>query len=119
MPVLCFSINDKYKDKFTVYDLSAEMKQKGWFVPAYKSPHHTVPAIDIMRIVVKRNIDLVIASELLKDFQESVYKLSLFSKKMTKLNKNIDSKTPTSIKMEKKANNSRKLLNLVYHTELC
>ena len=60
MPVLCFSISDKYKDKFTVYDLSAEMKQKGWFVPAYKSPHHTVPAIDIMRIVVKRNIDLVI-----------------------------------------------------------
>lgn len=52
IPVVTFSFAKK--EKFTLFDLSYRIRERGWIVPAYSLPPHAED-ITIMRVVVREN----------------------------------------------------------------
>lgn len=52
IPVVTFSFSKK--EKFTLFDLSYRIRERGWIVPAYSLPPHA-DDITIMRVVVREN----------------------------------------------------------------
>ncbi len=64
MPIVVVSIKDDAG--FDVFELSAQLRQKGWIVPAYSLPKDA-DDICILRIVVKENFSRDMADLLIKD----------------------------------------------------
>ncbi len=52
IPVVTFSFSKK--EKFTLFDLSYRIRERGWIVPAYSLPPHA-DDVTIMRVVVREN----------------------------------------------------------------
>ncbi|EQD34133.1 glutamate decarboxylase, partial [mine drainage metagenome] len=52
IPVVTFKF--KNKEKFTLFDLSYKVRERGWIVPAYSLPPNA-ESITIMRVVIREN----------------------------------------------------------------
>ena len=87
----------KLKDnaKFTVFDLSEKLRQKGWIVPAYTLPANA-DDIAVMRMVIKENFG--------RDMVEMLY---------TDIMKAYDSLDRTTF-IKEEVNKDRKNLTLLY-----
>ncbi|MEN6330135.1 MAG: hypothetical protein ABFC91_07580 [Methanobacteriaceae archaeon] len=65
----------KLKDAdFTVFQLSDQLRQKGWIVPAYTLPEN-VEDIAVIRMVIKENFGRDLVEILLKDIFDACHTL--------------------------------------------
>jgi glutamate decarboxylase len=68
LPVLAWRLPAGF-DRFSVYDVSAQLRGKGWLVPAYPMP----PAIEdmhVLRVVVRNGFGRDLAAHLLGDLRQ-------------------------------------------------
>jgi glutamate decarboxylase len=65
LPVVAFALNAG-EDRFTVYDLSAKLREHGWQVPAYTLPPNRED-LAILRIVVRNGLSRDIADRFIED----------------------------------------------------
>lgn len=72
LPVVAVKL--KHKEKFTLYDLTAKLRQRGWIIPAYSLPENA-QSIVIMRMVVKENFSRDMANILYDDIIKSCKEL--------------------------------------------
>ena len=70
LPVFAFALNDD-EERFTVYDLSAKLREWGWQVPAYTMPPNRED-LAILRIVVRNGLSHDMADMFLADLQKSL-----------------------------------------------
>lgn len=73
VPLVCFRLSD-YKCPFTVFDISALLRERGWIVPAYTLAPDA-QGISVLRVVVKENFSRDMADLLVDDLRRSVEQL--------------------------------------------
>jgi glutamate decarboxylase len=61
---------------FTVFQLSAQLRQKGWIVPAYYLPKNAQD-VAVMRMVIKENFSRDMVELLFNDIKEAYHRLEL------------------------------------------
>jgi len=70
LPVFAFKLKDEVRN-FTVFDVSAALRERGWQVPAYTFPKDRED-LAALRIVVRRGFSADVADMLLADLREKV-----------------------------------------------
>ncbi len=73
LPVFAFKVKDEVKN-FTVFDVSAALRERGWQVPAYTFPKNRED-LAALRIVVRRGFTLDVADMLLDDLKKQLVRL--------------------------------------------
>ena len=68
LPVFAFTLNDDVTN-YSVYDVSAHMRQRGWLVPAYSFPENRED-LNVLRIVVRAGMTIDMADLLLEHIKE-------------------------------------------------
>ncbi|MDE3133550.1 MAG: glutamate decarboxylase [Acidobacteriota bacterium] len=68
LPVFAFTLNDEVTN-YTVFDVSAHLRQRGWLVPAYTFPANRED-LSVLRIVVRAGMTLDMADTLLAQLRE-------------------------------------------------
>ena len=69
LPVFLFKLKDSVKN-YTVYDVSAKLRENGWLVPAYSLPADLTD-VSGLRIVVKNGFGRDLADSLLDDLKRA------------------------------------------------
>jgi glutamate decarboxylase len=72
LPVVCFGLAGK--PGFTVFDLSALLRERGWIVPAYKMAPDA-EHVEVLRVVVREGLSRDLASELVADIGAAIDQL--------------------------------------------
>lgn len=73
LPVFAFTTTDAV-DGYTVFDVSAALRERGWLVPAYTFPENRTD-LAALRIVVRRGFTHDMADLLLADFRRQLPRL--------------------------------------------
>jgi glutamate decarboxylase len=73
LPVLAFRLRDD--SRYTVFDLSERLRQRGWLVPAYTFPQDMQDTA-VLRIVVRNGFSADLADALLADMKTQVEALA-------------------------------------------
>jgi glutamate decarboxylase len=73
LPVFAFTVNDDV-DNFTVFDVSAALRERGWQVPAYTFPDNRTD-LAALRVVVRRGFTHDTADLLIKDLKRQLPRL--------------------------------------------
>lgn len=73
LPVVVVTLKDD--SKFTVYDISRELRRFGWIIPAYSLPAHA-ENIHVLRMVIKENFSHDLAEKLLNDIKLVIHELN-------------------------------------------
>ncbi|MGO9972893.1 MAG: glutamate decarboxylase [Solirubrobacteraceae bacterium] len=73
LPVFAFTLNDDVEN-YTVYDVSAKLRERGWLVPAYSFPENRED-LSVLRIVVRAGMNLDMADLLLEGMREGTDEL--------------------------------------------
>jgi glutamate decarboxylase len=73
IPVFCWKMNEEYAKtaSFSLYDIAAKLRERGWLVPAYPMPANRGDLV-VQRVVVKEDMSMDIANMLLKDIKRAV-----------------------------------------------
>jgi glutamate decarboxylase len=74
LPVFAFRVRDGI-DNFTVFDVSAALRERGWLVPAYTFPEHRTD-LAVLRVVVRNGFSHDLADLLLEDLRRALPRLS-------------------------------------------
>ena len=77
LPVFAFKMKDEVKN-FTVFDVSAALRERGWQVPAYTFPKNRED-LAALRVVVRRGFTFDVADMLLDDVRKQVARLEKLS----------------------------------------
>jgi glutamate decarboxylase len=78
IPVFAWQLKAGYTDKWDLYDLSNQLRQGGWIVPAYPMPADLTD-LTVQRIVVRNGLSMDLADALLGHLRESVSYLDSLS----------------------------------------
>lgn len=73
LPVFAFRLKDSVEN-FTVFDVSAALRERGWQAPAYTFPKNRED-LAALRIVVRRGLTFDVADMLLDDLRKQIKKL--------------------------------------------
>jgi glutamate decarboxylase len=73
LPVFAFTLNEDV-DKYTVFDVSARMRERGWLIPAYTFPENRQD-LSVLRIVVRAGLSHDMADLLIGHFREETEEL--------------------------------------------
>ena len=73
LPVFAFKLKDEVKN-YTVFDVSAALRERGWQVPAYTFPKNRED-LAALRVVVRRGFTFDVADMLLADLRKQVARL--------------------------------------------
>jgi len=73
LPVFAFTVKDDI-DNFTVFDVSAALRERGWQVPAYTFPDNRTD-LAALRVVVRRGFTHDTADLLIKDLKRQLPRL--------------------------------------------
>jgi glutamate decarboxylase len=73
LPVFAFALRDEI-DKYTVFDVSDFLRQRGWLVPAYSFPENRQD-LSVLRIVVRAGFNHEMADLLLEHTREQTEQL--------------------------------------------
>jgi glutamate decarboxylase len=73
LPVFAFTLRDGI-DNFTVFDVSAALRERGWLVPAYTFPEHRTD-LAALRVVVKQGFSHDMADMLVDDLVRQLPRL--------------------------------------------
>jgi glutamate decarboxylase len=90
MPVLAVRSIDP---SFSVYDLSANLRETGWIVPAYTLPPNAED-VHVLRVVVKENFSRDMADMLVADMRKSYKYVRNIEQKNIPRGKNRSQPTP-------------------------
>ncbi len=71
IPVFAWRLKHGYTDKWDLYDLGNQLRQRGWIVPAYPMPDD-LSDVTVQRIVVRNGLSRDLADALLDEMTESV-----------------------------------------------
>jgi glutamate decarboxylase len=71
LPVFAFRAKDDVTDRFTVYDVSARLRQRGWLVPAYRMPEG-LEDMAVLRVVVRNGFSRELAVRLVDALRSAV-----------------------------------------------
>jgi glutamate decarboxylase len=71
LPVFAFRLRDSAAARYTVFDLSERLRQRGWLVPAYTFPADLQDTA-VLRIVVRNGLSKDLANALLDDLRTQV-----------------------------------------------
>lgn len=71
IPIVCWSLKEIENNKWTLYDLSDQLRMKGWQVPAYPLPKN-LDDIVVLRVVCKRFFTLDMAQLFIEDIKKSI-----------------------------------------------
>lgn len=71
IPVFAWRLAPGYTQKWDLYDLSNQLRQRGWLVPAYPMPDD-LAEITVQRIVVRNGLSMDLAERLLEAIRDSV-----------------------------------------------
>jgi len=74
LPVFAFRLRDDVTN-FTVFDVSAALRERGWQVPAYTFPKNRED-LAALRVVVRRGFTMDMADMLLDDLRKKVKTLA-------------------------------------------
>lgn len=69
LPIVAVKLKDSVK-KFTVYDLSAKLRERGWVIAAYTMPANA-ENISLLRIVVREHFSRDMADILFQDVENA------------------------------------------------
>jgi glutamate decarboxylase len=78
IPVVTFKLKDD--DKFTPFDLSYKIRERGWIVPAYSLPANAEETT-IMRVVIRENFTADMIDIFVNDIKNAVKSLKVTPKK--------------------------------------
>ena len=81
LPVFAFKLKDEVKN-YTVFDVSAALRERGWQVPAYTFPKNRED-LAALRVVVRRGFTMDVADLLLRDLRAKVKHLEKQPQPMT------------------------------------
>ncbi|WP_330925604.1 glutamate decarboxylase [Candidatus Sororendozoicomonas aggregata] len=73
LPVVVVRLLDE--SRYTVFDLSDQLRKFGWIIPAYTLPANA-SSISVLRMVVKENLSRDLMDKLLQDIHQSINVLS-------------------------------------------
>lgn len=85
LPIVAMKLKDHIR-KYTVFDLSHKIRERGWIISAYTLPPNA-EKIAIMRVVVKENFSHDMADILFSDIMNACDELSKVKTKKLKLKK--------------------------------
>jgi glutamate decarboxylase len=68
LPIVALTLKDQ--SRFTVFDLSDKLRERGWIIAAYTLPKNA-DHISIMRVVVRENFSRDMAEMLLADIEKA------------------------------------------------
>jgi glutamate decarboxylase len=71
IPVFAWRQRTGYTDKWDLHDLSAQLRQRGWMVPAYPLPDNLTDRT-VQRIVVRNGLSMDLADRLMDALRDSV-----------------------------------------------
>jgi glutamate decarboxylase len=71
IPVFAWRLTEGYTDKWDLYDLSNQLRQRGWLVPAYPMPDDLTD-LNVQRIVVRNGLSTDLADRFLDNLHASV-----------------------------------------------
>ncbi len=71
IPVFAWRMKHGYTDKWDLYDLGNQLRQRGWLVPAYPMPDN-LSDLTVQRIVVRNGLSMDLADALLDQITDSV-----------------------------------------------
>jgi glutamate decarboxylase len=71
IPVFAWRMKHGYTDKWDLYDLGNQLRQRGWLVPAYPMPDD-LSDVTVQRVVVRNGLSLDLADALLDGITDSV-----------------------------------------------
>ena len=74
LPIVAIRLKDEIKN-FTVFDLSAKLRERGWVISAYTLPPNA-QEVAIMRIVIREHFSRDMAGILFKDIKNAIEVLS-------------------------------------------
>jgi len=74
LPVFAFTLKDDVKD-YTVFHLSARLRERGWLIPAYRYPPN-LEDLSVLRIVVRNSFSRDLSDLLLADIERAVTDLA-------------------------------------------
>lgn len=83
IPVFAWQLKSGYTNNWDLYDLSNQLRQRGWLVPAYPLPDN-LSDTTVQRIVVRNGLSMDLASQLLDDIRSSFAYLGNLSGPMPK-----------------------------------
>jgi glutamate decarboxylase len=73
LPVFAFALKPEV-DKYTVYDVSSRMRERGWLIPAYSFPENRQD-LNVLRIVVRAGMNFDMAEQLVEHLREETAEL--------------------------------------------
>ena len=71
IPVFAWTMKDGYTKKWDLYDLSNQLRQRGWLVPAYPLPKD-LTSMTVQRIVVRNGLSMDLADRFLEQMASAV-----------------------------------------------
>jgi glutamate decarboxylase len=71
IPVFAWRLRQGHTDKWDLYDLSNQLRQSGWLVPAYPMPAD-LTGLTVQRIVVRNGLSMDMADALVDQFHSAV-----------------------------------------------
>ncbi|HEX7994279.1 MAG TPA: pyridoxal-dependent decarboxylase, partial [Streptosporangiaceae bacterium] len=71
IPVFAWRLKRGYTDKWDLYDLGNQLRQRGWLVPAYPMPDDLAD-LTVQRVVVRNGLSMDLADALLDHITDSV-----------------------------------------------
>jgi glutamate decarboxylase len=71
IPVFAWRLKHGYTDKWDLYDLGNQLRQRGWLVPAYPMPDELTD-LTVQRVVVRNGLSMDLADALLDHITDSV-----------------------------------------------
>ncbi|WP_249011007.1 glutamate decarboxylase [Conexibacter sp. DBS9H8] len=77
LPVFAFTLADGV-DKYTVFDVSARMRERGWLIPAYSFPENRED-LSVLRIVVRAGMNFDLAEQLIEHLRAETADLESLS----------------------------------------
>ena len=72
LPVVAFAL--KEAESFTVFDLSAKLRERGWIVPAYTMAPNA-EKIAVLRVVVREGFSYDMCENFLEDLRRIIHNL--------------------------------------------
>lgn len=75
LPLVCWKFKEDVSPPFSLYQLSDELRQRGWLIPAYTLPPNCEKTV-VQRIVVRHGTTVNLLYLLLKDIREVVEELT-------------------------------------------
>ncbi|MDR0463167.1 MAG: glutamate decarboxylase [Pseudomonadales bacterium] len=71
IPVFAWTLKQNFSQNWSLYELSDRLKMNGWLIPAYSMPAN-LAEINVQRIVVRNELNMSMAQQLIEDLKNQV-----------------------------------------------